>query len=242
MNRRTTNRPQSTPKSSAPVSINRRTGARKPHKQVNQVIPANVLFIILVLIIAGIYGLIIYAFYEVEVTPGANKQGQKDIPSRLEDERRMALRGVKSVKKGSKLDVNQYSYWRNLAVRLAAMPAKDVLKELNETDPFGTRNFEQVLLEQETKFGRLLEHFEIEAIFPCPTSRITLPDQRNLQKSKDFRDDKPGTFLFFQHLRKGMLYAHPFGSFICEVPYLVHLYDSRWHALLLTRQGKLTTQ
>ena len=39
-------------------------------------------------------------------------------------------------------------------------------------------------------------------MFECPTDRITLPDQRNHTKSIEYRANKVGTFLFFQHLRK----------------------------------------
>ena len=203
MNRRTTTRPQT---AASKAAVGRRSGPITPRNTGNckskQVVSANVLFVILILVIAGIYGLVIYAFYEVEVTPGENQPGDKQSPHKMEAERRMGLRG-QPVDTPKTLESNKYPYWRDLAVRLAAMPAGDLLKELQEKDPFGTRRFEEALLEQETNLGRLLEHSELEALFPCPASRITVPDQRNLQKAKDFRDNKPGTFLFFQHLRKG---------------------------------------
>ena len=241
MNRRTATRPQPTPKPSALPATTTRKGPTSPRgsgaacKQ-KQVVSANVLFIILVLFIAGIYGLVVYAFYEVEVTPGANHPGDKyNSPNKLGNERRM-MRGT--AKKTSEVDTSRYPYWRDLAVRLAAMPAKELLKALNETDPFGVRHFDQALLEQETKLGRLLEHHEIEGLFPCPSSRITLPDQRNLQKAKEFRDNKPGSFLFFQHLRKGtlreiVLIRRQFW----ELPNSCSVHGSRWHPLLFPCQG-----
>jgi len=67
------------------------------------------------------------------------------------------------------------------------------------------RAFDTQLLEQETKLERVLTIEEIQQIFPCPANdedRITLPDMRIESKAQDFRDEKPGTFLFFQHLRK----------------------------------------
>ena len=67
------------------------------------------------------------------------------------------------------------------------------------------RAFDTQLLEQETTLERVLTIEEIQQIFPCPTNnedRITLPDMRIESKAQDFRDEKPGTFLFFQHLRK----------------------------------------
>ena len=233
MNRRTTTRPAAAQQSSAKGSpATRRTGPISPrasstckHKQV---VSANVLFVVLLLLIAGIYGLVVFAFYEAEVTPGSGKTKSKYSVNSIEEDRQKSLRGnqpvqvqvtkqqktaVKPQKSLTKLaveraaaksgDGGQYSEWRDLAVTLAALPVQDLLKELKENDPFETRRFEQALLDKETELERLLEPSEIEALFPCPSSRITLPDQRNLQKSKDFRDDKPGTFLFFQHLRKG---------------------------------------
>jgi len=67
------------------------------------------------------------------------------------------------------------------------------------------RAFDTQLLEKETTLERVLTIEEIEQIFPCPANnedRITLPDMRIESKAQDFRDEKPGTFLFFQHLRK----------------------------------------
>jgi len=67
------------------------------------------------------------------------------------------------------------------------------------------RAFDTQLLEKETALERVLTIEEIQQIFPCPTNnedRITLPDMRIESKAQDFRDEKPGTFLFFQHLRK----------------------------------------
>ena len=218
MNRRQTKAPTSdgAPTSTSPANNKlaaKAKGPRVPHnfkgKQHTQVLSTNVLFIILVAVIALIYGVVVFAFYQHEESPVQN------IPARLDEQQqrqRKALRAGDSNsnnklnnndknKKSVSVDTTQYPYWRDLAVKLAAMTASETLKELNEKDPFGTRQFEKDLLEQETKLGRLLEHHELEQLFPCPSSRITLPEQRNLQKAQDYRNNKPGTFLFFQFAR-----------------------------------------
>jgi hypothetical protein len=97
-----------------------------------------------------------------------------------------------------------YKDWKELAAELARLPAYELLQELRSKDPFGTRTFEDELLQEETKLGRILQHDEIQALFPCPgnDNRISFPDQRNLSQAANFRNNLPGTFLFFQHLRK----------------------------------------
>ena len=173
--------------------------ASDPSCKHKQIISANALFLFLLTSIACIYTVVVYAFYEHEDNSGLikDRDGQ---PDQLNQQRMTLRRGTNNE------DTNpantKYTYWRDLVVRLASMPAKDALLELETKDPFGTRQFEKKLLEQETKLGRLLDHTEILQLFSCPSSRITLPDQRDLQKARDFRDAKPGTFLFFQHLRK----------------------------------------
>lgn len=95
-----------------------------------------------------------------------------------------------------------YGYWRQLACDFAELIPSDVLLALENKDPFGVRRFEKLLLDMETKLGRILSLQEIKSIFPCPESkyRLTLPDQRNVTRVEEFRN---GTgFLFFQHLRK----------------------------------------
>lgn len=97
-----------------------------------------------------------------------------------------------------------YKRFFNIAQELAALEPTDTLDRLEREDPFGTRQFDQQLLQQETELGRVLTIQEIQQLFPCPSNdeRITLPDARVEQKARDFRDGKKGTFLFFQHLRK----------------------------------------
>lgn len=91
-----------------------------------------------------------------------------------------------------------------MAQDLAALSPEQTLQKLKEEDPFGTRAFDAQLTEHETQLGRVLTIDEIRQLFPCPLERdrITLPDVRLHQKAEDFRSNKPGTFLFFQHLRK----------------------------------------
>ena len=96
----------------------------------------------------------------------------------------------------------QYSYWRTLAVNLAGKLPEDILRILKSEDPFGVRTFEQRLLEAESSRGRFLQLEELRELFPCPTDRISLPDQRNSDKARAFRNGTEPYFLFFQHLRK----------------------------------------
>lgn len=102
-----------------------------------------------------------------------------------------------------------YTDWKQLAVQLARLPADELLQELRDKDPFGTRTFEEQLLQEETRLGRILQlPQEIRTLFPCPgnDNRISYPDQRNLSQAANFRNGMPGTFLFFQHLRKAYVY------------------------------------
>lgn len=96
----------------------------------------------------------------------------------------------------------RYPQWKQIAMDLAKLPASQVLKELETNDPFGVRAFESKLLEKESTKGAILTIDELASLFTCPTDRMTLPDQRNLKKSRAFRNNQEGTFLFFQHLRK----------------------------------------
>ena len=177
-------------------------------KQKPLVLSTNVLFVILVLVIILVYSIVVFAFYQHEEAP-VKQNNPTELQNQNQQRKALVDGGSSNNNNNNKngnpeksVDKTQYPYWRDLAVNLAAMTAKETLDELIEKDPFGTRKFEQDLLEQETQLGRLLKQEELEALFPCPSSRITLPDQRNLKKAKAFRDNKPGTFLFFQHLRK----------------------------------------
>ena len=95
-----------------------------------------------------------------------------------------------------------FSYWRDLAVKLAALPPGQVLTALETQDPFGVRHFEEKLLQTESSKGAFLDLNELRGLFSCPDDRITLPDQRNHDKAQAFRNGTLTHFLFFQHLRK----------------------------------------
>jgi hypothetical protein len=106
----------------------------------------------------------------------------------------------------------RYSDWRDLAVQLAALPADQILTTLKTTDPFGVRQFEENLKQTESDRQAILQREDLQRLFPCPVDdeRITLPDQRNHQRSKLYRKGlselkqtkEEFVFLFFQHLRK----------------------------------------
>ena len=95
-----------------------------------------------------------------------------------------------------------YQDWRTLAMTLAALPADDILRTLQTQDPFGVRKFEQRLLDEESNQGAFLTVEQLHDLFPCPSDRITIPDQRDHTKEAAFRDPTSPTYLFFQHLRK----------------------------------------
>eukprot|EP00934_Nitzschia_sp_Nitz4_P007590 Nitzschia sp. Nitz4//scaffold44_size153857//58577//60030//NITZ4_002716-RA/size153857-augustus-gene-0.20-mRNA-1//-1//CDS//3329552142//7580//frame0 len=105
-----------------------------------------------------------------------------------------------------------YKDWRELAVSMAALPPDQILDILKTQDPFGVRRFEQTLLQAESDQQAILSMDDMKKLFPCPTNeRISLPDQRNHQLAKYYRQgiqktsndgDVPFVFLFFQHLRK----------------------------------------
>jgi hypothetical protein len=95
-----------------------------------------------------------------------------------------------------------FPYWRDLAVKLAALPPDQVLTTLETQDPFGVRLFEEQLLQTEASKGAFLDLNELRGLFSCPDDRITLPDQRNRDKAQAFRNGTLTHFLFFQHLRK----------------------------------------
>lgn len=105
----------------------------------------------------------------------------------------------------------QYSDWKDLAVELAALAPDEILSILKSQDPFGVRTFEERLLQTESDRQAILQMEDIQTLFPCPIhERITLPDQRDHERAKKFRNglsemkQHPDdfVFLFFQHLRK----------------------------------------
>lgn len=160
-------------------SLVNRLGTKPNRKKNKLIISANVLFVVILSAIAGLYCTGVYILSQHETYAGNGRTKEEVHPA-----------------------ASKYPYWRNLAMRLASLPADQALQELNTKDPFETRKFEKDLLAKETELGRLLDETELKSLFPCPSSRIALPDQRNFQKSREFRDAKQGTFLFFQHLRK----------------------------------------
>ena len=135
---------------------------------------------------------------------GSNAAKQPNMPQHHDNKPKQR----KSTSIDSKTTTLQnYEYWRDVAVQLAQLSAPDLLRELENRDPFQVRSFERQLLDEETKQGRILPLEEVRKLFPCPTNladtnshRITIPDQRNMTRSDEFRDGKD--FLFFQHLRK----------------------------------------
>jgi hypothetical protein len=117
----------------------------------------------------------------------------KKTPNRAPNEKKPTVTGKRE----------EYSNWRALAVDLAGKLPAEVLRILKDEDPFGVRTFEKNLLDRESKHGRFLRVDELRELFPCPTDhRITLPDQRNPDKARAFRNGTEPYFLFFQHLRK----------------------------------------
>lgn len=101
-----------------------------------------------------------------------------------------------------KQKAKRYQDWKEIAIKLATMQPSDVLEHLESDDPFGTRKFDQDLIQEETRLKRNLNLDEIQTLFTCPVDRITLPDLRSNEKAQAFRDGEEGSFLFFQHLRK----------------------------------------
>lgn len=106
---------------------------------------------------------------------------------------------------------HKYNDWKTLAVRLAGLPADEILTVLKTQDPFGVRTFEEQLLQAESDKQAILQLDDIRALFPCPIDeRITLPDQRNHELARKYRQGldrlkepkEDFVFLFFQHLRK----------------------------------------
>ena len=106
---------------------------------------------------------------------------------------------------------SHYSDWRDVAMQLAGLPADQILSTLKTQDPFGVRKFEERLLQMESDRQAILELQDIQSLFPCPVQeRITLPDQRDHEKARKYRDGLSAlkqekedfVFLFFQHLRK----------------------------------------
>mmetsp|Transcript_10408 Transcript_10408/g.13772 ORF Transcript_10408/g.13772 Transcript_10408/m.13772 type:complete len:442 (+) Transcript_10408:139-1464(+) len=97
-----------------------------------------------------------------------------------------------------------YFKFKDIAVELAGLNPSETIERLRSADPFETRAFEQRLLGEETRLGRILSKEELESLFPCPDpeDRISFPDARNASKAASYRNSELGYFIFFQHLRK----------------------------------------
>lgn len=138
-------------------------------------------------------------------SPLSGGQQQRDVGQNNNNniQARAAVAGLRGSASSSN-GLGGYKYFLDIALNLASLEPAETLKVLEANDPFGTQHFDNMLLKEETSLKRTLTIEEIKDIFPCPKldERITLPDARVEQKAKDFRDEKPGTFLFFQHLRK----------------------------------------
>jgi hypothetical protein len=129
-----------------------------------------------------------------------------------------------SIRQHTQRSKRQYADWRRLAVELSALLPSDLIKTLEQKDPFGVRNFEKKLLKLESENHGPVSLEQIrQELFPCPhEDRISLPDVRNHSQSLSFRHrfgtlykqhdtisnssttttKSIHTFLFFQHLRK----------------------------------------
>lgn len=82
----------------------------------------------------------------------------------------------------------RFEDFKMLAIELARLTPAETLRQLDELDPFGVRS---------------LNASQSLRALPCPIhQRISLPDRRNHSRSAAFRDQRDGTFLYFQHLRK----------------------------------------
>jgi hypothetical protein len=107
--------------------------------------------------------------------------------------------------------LSTFKDWREYAVQLAALTPEKIVDTLKIADPFGVRTFESKLLAAESHKQAFLSLEELRSLFPCPSisettsewqQRITLPDQRNMDKARAYRNGTDSYFLFFQHLRK----------------------------------------
>eukprot|EP00536_Pseudo-nitzschia_multiseries_P013597 jgi/Psemu1/212193/e_gw1.592.32.1 len=126
---------------------------------------------------------------------------QSDAASTLRRDEKLVPQQQKEQKKQSPKP--RYSDWKAYAVELAGNFPEDIVLTLKEEDPFGVRTFEQRLLDAESSRERFLSLDELRDLFPCPQGdRISLPDQRNADKARAFRNGTEPYFLFFQHLRK----------------------------------------
>ena len=159
-----------------------------------------------------IYLSFLYTFFSVMEKHPSNPQGEiKNEPAAAAAAPMLRTSASVLVERagGQKADQprqrpSSYADWRKLAVELAQLPPSEILTRLEQEDPFGVRALEKMMAQvsPEELFEDLLPR--ITQIFPCPstTERLGFPDQRNLTKAQAFRDNAPGVFIFFQHLRK----------------------------------------
>jgi hypothetical protein len=109
--------------------------------------------------------------------------------------------------------------WRQVAVDLAKLPAKDLLQKLEKDDPFSVRKFEAELIRKELELERTLTIEELRQLFPCPSECLFTPElhperrraptlfreQAQVEQNPLLRGESsslPFSWLFFQHLRK----------------------------------------
>jgi len=156
------------------------------------------------LAVAGILSLFLVLLFALVAFLGARALNNNHDRGDLERPLRAASRSKKDPSSQVCKD-RSYDDWRKLATEMASLPARAAIQRLEEDDPFGTRHFEERLTSEEQRLGRVLDFGEFKKLFGgacCGSDRITLPDRRRHDKSDYFRRGRPGTFLFFQHLRK----------------------------------------
>ena len=181
-------------------------------------IPIIVLLSVIGVLITIYFGLLFTTFFHHQRLQ-QQEQGEKISESERKSEFSQE-RQTRNFKQSDNLNPTQanlvaahrptYQDWRDFAIEMSALSPGEVLHILKEQDPFGVRSFEKALLQRESDEQAILQMDDIKKLFPCPSERITLPDQRNHENAKKYREgiqsittDKENfVFLFFQHLRK----------------------------------------
>jgi hypothetical protein len=178
------------------IGVRRGITSKKPY-----LLSLRVLLSAFLLVVLGFYLLVLLKFFQSD---GPSNESSTSVQAlSTNNQRRDTDTGT--TKKGSSAS---YSHWREVALNLAALSPAQVISTLEEQDPFGVRTFERQLLDAESKKEAFLDLSELRGIFQCPSTRITLPDQRDHSRDRAFRNPPPigsgknSTYLFFQHLRK----------------------------------------
>jgi hypothetical protein len=153
-------------------------------------------------IIGGLLLLMLLLYSFVSLQFASQYEEKKNPTSEKETIRKPSDQGQQRKLPSTPKRHRSYPHWRDLAVKLAALPPDQVLTTLETQDPFGVRHFEEQLLQTESSKGAFLDLNELRGLFSCPDDRITLPDRRNHDKAEAFRNGTLTHFLFFQHLRK----------------------------------------